>query len=190
MGVSLSAGTGLPPQQQTGRLGRQIEALRRSAGLLGTSATGLAQPGPALPSGGPSLNAPYPTVVPEPSSSLAMPPSVGSAPPLGWSQGVSGQVPMTPSLQTVRCPPSCLTQNHGALSLSFSLLPAASQFLTHGGSWPHCHPSVATTPELGRWRFLTSLRWSQGTAVASRTTDTRRWHPRLTRLRRPSTLHT
>ena len=104
--------------------------------------------------------------------------------------GISGQVPTTPSLQTVRCLPSRLTQNHRALSLPFSLPPAASQFLTHGGSWPHCHPSVPTTPELGRWWFLTSLRWSQGTAVASRTTDTRRWHPRLTRLRRPSTPHT
>lgn len=74
LGVSLSAGPGLPSQQQTGRLGRQMEALRCSTVLLVMSATGLAQPWPAFPSGGPSLNAPYP----------------------GWSQSPSPASPCLP----------------------------------------------------------------------------------------------
>ena len=156
------------PLTAADRLAQQADgSAAMLSSLLGTSATGLAQPWPASPSGGPSLKAPCPRVVPEPSSRLTMHPCVGSASPLGWTQGISGQVPTTPSLQTVRCPPSHWTQNHGALSFSFSLPPAASQFLTHGGSWPHCHPSMPITPELGRWRFLTSLPLVSGHSCGS-----------------------
>lgn len=128
-GALLSVGPGLPSQQLTGQLSRQMEGLRCSTALLVMSATGLAQPWPAFPSGGPSLNAPCPKVVPEPSSSLTTPSSVSSASPLGWSRGISGQVPTTPSLPTALWPPSRLIQNLGDL---FLLLPPS-----RGQSAPH-----------------------------------------------------
>lgn len=109
-----------------------------------------------LPLWRPLSERPLPRVVPEPISSLTMPPSVSSASPPGWSRGISGQVPATPSLPTARCPPSCLTQKHGDLFLLLPL-PTASQLLTHSGSWALCYPSMPTTPELGQWKFLTSL---------------------------------